>query len=61
MKKEKPESDGCYEIGLSTEGKQCPSLNDTRALKPKCMKYGKELSWNVSGKIMKCQECLAGK
>lgn len=58
MKKEKPESDGCYEIGLFTEGKQCPDLNDTVPLKPRCKKYSKDLHWNVSGRIMKCKECL---
>lgn len=61
MKEEKPESEFCYEVHVFAEGKQCPELDDTVTMKPKCKKYGEDLSWNVSGHILKCQECLEGK
>lgn len=55
--KEKPASEYCYEIPTSGDPKICPDLDDTIALQPKCLKFGKGLSWDVSGHILKCEEC----
>lgn len=54
---ERPDSEYCYKTRIFTEGKQCPDLDDTETMKPKCKKYGKILSWTRSGVIIKCDEC----
>jgi len=61
LKEEKPESGFCYENHMFAESIQCPELDDAITMKPKCRKYGEVLSWNVSGHILKCAECLEGK
>jgi len=58
MKEEMPESDFCYEAHVFAESKKCPELDDSIVKEPKCRKYGKGLTWNVSGRILKCKECL---
>ncbi len=57
MKEEKPDSDYCYETRIFGEGKQCPDLNDAVTMEPKCKRFGKRLTWTVSGKVLKCDEC----
>lgn len=58
MKAEKPGSICCCEPSIFAEGKRCPELDAAVTVKPKCKKYGKGLSWTVSGRVLKCDECL---
>ena len=57
----KPDSDFCYEAHAFTESKKCPDLDERMVREPKCRKYGKVLSWTVSGTVLKCNECLKAK
>lgn len=61
MLEEKPESEFCYDLILFGQGMRCPDLDEAITMAPKCKKYGKELSWNISGRVLKCEECLAEK
>ncbi len=54
----KPDSDFCYEYHVFTVGKQCPDFDNSVPLEPRCRKYSKVLSWTVSGRVLKCDECL---
>jgi hypothetical protein len=47
----------CYELRVFSESTNCPALDSTITTKPKCIRYGKLLSWTRSGKILKCEEC----
>ena len=56
--KVKPEGDYCQDIRTFSEILSCPDLDDTKVLKPRCTKYNKDLTWNTSGHVHKCKECL---
>ena len=57
---EKPDSKLCYVTSVFQDSTKCPELNDTVVMEPKCKKFNKRLHWSVSGKILKCEECLKG-
>ena len=55
--KEMPDSQFCYEPHLFSDSKVCPDFDGDISMEPKCKKYGKDLSWTVSGRVLKCDEC----
>ena len=58
---EKPEGRFCYEPHMFKDSEECPDYDSEVALEPKCKKYGKDLSWTMSGRVLKCDECLGNK
>ena len=56
MVKQKPEGFFCYLFKSFTV--QCPDYDDSAPIKPRCLKYNVVLNWNVSGHVLKCDECL---
>ncbi|GAH03635.1 unnamed protein product, partial [marine sediment metagenome] len=40
MRSEMPDLDYCSETALFAEGKQCPDLDDSISMAPKCRRYG---------------------
>lgn len=59
--KEKPEGDSCYETHIFGDSKECPDYDGSVSMKPECRKYDKVLLWTVSGRVLKCDECLENK
>ena len=58
-----PEGEYCYKKGCiftGKGGKVCPLLDDSKTLAPLCAMYEEPLSWDVSGHILKCEECKKG-
>ena len=53
-----PEGDGCYILRIFGEDTVCPDLDDNIPMKPRCLKFAVELRWNISGRILKCDECI---
>lgn len=48
-----PKGDYCQEIRLFSGGVECPNLYYLQ-----CRKYDNKLTWNISGRIHKCKECI---
>jgi len=59
MIKRKPEGLACYRLRLFEESIFCPDYAEASVRLPQCKKYSQDLSWTVSGAVLKCQECLA--
>lgn len=60
MRKEMPEGPCCYLTPVFSESTECPDFNGRESMRPKCDKFDVELEWTVSGRVLKCKECLEG-
>lgn len=58
--REKPDSKFCYYLGSSFSDNTifCPDLNKESHMHPLCKKYDDLLTWNTSGRVLKCASCL---
>jgi len=57
MEENVPGGPYCYDLHLFSKSITCASLDAKVAMSPKCNKFNVALSWNVSGRILKCKEC----
>lgn len=58
MLEKKPEGIKCYIVRIFADGEQCPDLDDSETMKPRCRKYEELLTWDRAGHVLKCKECL---
>lgn len=55
---DRPVGDGCYTGGIFGPMQECQHYDKSIAMKPYCTKYERILGWNISGRTLKCKECL---